>query len=104
MAWIFLESSGKEVFNVPLEKVIQIKSTTEVLFNSNNFVPLSNNNQLYTSGYWGEIEAFVNLCEGKAKSLNPGIIEYGETFKLLHEFKRNLIPDTFRRVNSLIHN
>jgi hypothetical protein len=51
--------------NIPLEKVLGHQQVSKVLFNENSFLPARNNNQLYASGYYNEIDCFVNLCENK---------------------------------------
>lgn len=57
------------ICNIPKEKIFGGKMTAVTLKKRNNFNPVFNNNQLYTCGYYDEIENFVHYCEsGKYKN------------------------------------
>lgn len=56
-------SKPKVVMNIPLEKVKQFIPQTDFLFEQNSFLPIREQNQIYTSGYYHEIESFLCLCE-----------------------------------------
>ena len=58
------EAKGRVVMGVPMEKVFGGNVVKEQLFGRNNFVPTMVNNQVYTQGYYNEIDAFVSAVEG----------------------------------------
>ncbi len=55
----------KVVANIPLEKVKGFQSQTTVLYQQNSFLPVKEHNQLYSAGYYNELENFVKICEKK---------------------------------------
>ena len=70
---------------MPLEKVHTRHPVIEILYRRNNFTPILANNQVYTQGYFDEIESFVNAVERyKNKNLSD-IDSMTATFKLLDE-------------------
>lgn len=74
------------VAGVPLEKVWATPVSKEILFESNGFVPLAQNNQLVVQGYYGEIKTFTDLCEGR-KATNLSTLEsLRNTFEVLKKF------------------
>lgn len=59
----------KIMMNIPLEKVKSFTPQTTTLYQQNNFLPVKEHNQLYSSGYFSELESFLQLCE-KGKTDN----------------------------------
>lgn len=53
----------KTLLNIPLEKVKSFLPQTTTLYQQNNFLPVKEHNQLYSAGYYNEIEAFLQACE-----------------------------------------
>ena len=51
------------VFGIPMEKLHPRRETKELLLQCNNSTPILANNQVYTQGYYSEIEAFVSQTE-----------------------------------------
>jgi virulence factor len=56
-------SKPKVVMNIPVEKVKSFTPQTTTLYQQNSFLPVKEHNQLYSAGYFGEIETFLQLCE-----------------------------------------
>ena len=52
------------ILNIPLEKIKPPVITTELLYEKNEFLPVKEHNQLYSSGYFNEIKTFLDLSEG----------------------------------------
>ncbi|MBE9466862.1 MAG: Gfo/Idh/MocA family oxidoreductase [Bacteroidetes bacterium] len=71
------------IFNIPKEKIFGSKMTSVTLKKRNNFNPIFENNQLYTSGYFGEIENFINFCEGKKYENNASLKDCLNTYEIL---------------------
>jgi virulence factor len=56
----------KTLLSMPAEKILPHIPEKQYLFNGNNFLPVFENNQLVSQGYFGEILSFINRCEGKS--------------------------------------
>ena len=77
------------VFNIPIEKIWGGINKNIILQKRNNFNPILQNNQLYSSGYLGEVENFVNICEQRKGINNSSLSSCIETFKLINKIKNN---------------
>ena len=55
--------TSSTVFGIPKEKLHPRHETEEFLFQRNNFTPILANNQVYTQGYYNEIEVFISQVE-----------------------------------------
>ncbi len=76
------------LFSIPIEKIKKTNEETRILFNRNNFNPIINNNQLFTSGYVDELKNFVSLCEtGKGENLST-LTELITTYELIDTIKK----------------
>ncbi len=76
-----------DLFNIPLEKIWTPINKNIVLQKRNNFNPILQNNQLYSSGYFSEIENFINICEFKGGINNSSLSSCIEVFKLIKQIK-----------------
>ena len=70
---------------VPPEKVFTHKNVTTELFGRNKFVPLMQNNQIVTQGYYGAIRSFVDAVEEIEKH-HKAQLAYSFDFALQNEF------------------
>ena len=85
------------VFGIPMEKLRPRHETKEVLFKHNNFTPILANNQVYTQGYYGEIETFISKVENGRTEVTIGLKAVRGTYELLqalqsarkHRFEQN---------------
>jgi virulence factor len=56
---------------IPLEKVLKKSRAVYTLQGADTFSPIVRNNQIYSSGYFSELEAFALQCEtGKDHNLS----------------------------------
>ena len=55
--------TSSTIIGIPLEKLRSRHETKELLFKRNNFTPILLNNQVYTQGYYSEIETFLSQTE-----------------------------------------
>lgn len=53
------------VMSVPMDKIFDSAPTKEFFYDTNNFLPVFQNNQLVSQGYFNEIKTFLDLCENK---------------------------------------
>lgn len=75
------------ICGVPLEKVFDHKNVTTELFGKNNFVPLVQNNQIFTQGYYGAIKSFVDAVEGKGNCRPQSLEIYVDTYSLMDSIR-----------------
>ena len=84
----FMPTQG-QFWGIPLEKVIQKCAMTETLFSRNNFVPTIMNNQIYTQGYYHEIQLFVeSVQKGSRFSPYTGFHSMYNTYLLIDEINK----------------
>ena len=63
MEELTFESKPSTIFGIPIEKVHTQKRTIEYLYARNNFTPTLPNNQIYSQGYFNELQAFIDAVE-----------------------------------------
>jgi virulence factor len=71
------------ILSIPLEKVFDFVPEKQYLFNSHTFLPVFQNNQLVSQGYFGEIQSFVEQCECKRPNNRSSLDSLVETYRLL---------------------
>ena len=84
--------TSSSVFGIPMEKLRPRHETNEVLYQRNNFTPILANNQVYTQGYYSEIEAFISKVENGKAEVATGLMSVRSTYELLQalHFTRKL--------------
>ena len=92
--------TSSSVFGIPMEKLRPRHETNEVLYQRNNFTPILANNQVYTQGYYSEIEAFISKVENGKAEVATGLMSVRSTYELLQalHFTRKL---SFGRNNDI---
>ena len=75
--------TSSTVFGIPMEKLRSRHETKEVLYQRNNFNPILANNQVYTQGYYSEIEAFISQAESGKSEVTTSIMTVRGTYELL---------------------
>ena len=86
----YLKKQGT-LLTIPLEKVFPKPKQLVYLFNRNNFNPVINNNQLYTSGYYQQLVTFIALCEGKKANALSTLHKLKPTFTLIEAIKKSYV-------------
>ena len=74
-------------FGIPMEKLRPHHETKEILCQRNNFNPILPNNQIYSQGYFNEMEAFVNAVEGRNHTIATDIKTIRESYQLINEIQ-----------------
>lgn len=77
--------TSSTVFGIPMEKLYIRHDTKEILCQRNNFTPILANNQIYSQGYFSEIEDFVDAVEGRNHAIATDIKTIRETYRLINE-------------------
>ena len=74
---------------IPVEKLHTHHETKETLCQRNNFTPILADNQIFSQGYFTEIEVFVNAVEGRNHTIATDIKTIRETYHLINEIPTN---------------
>lgn len=78
----------KVAFKIPLEKIKGFNSQTTILHAQNGFLPVKEHNNLYTAGYYNELETFVKFCQKKENANQSSLKELLPTFKAIETLKK----------------
>ena len=88
-AELLYKSKPEIIKNIPLEKVFKYTPEIKVLFNQNSFLPVLQHNNLYTHGFYSELESFINICEnGNLKQNKSDLNSIVPTYLFLDEVKK----------------
>ncbi len=82
------------IFSIPKEKLFPFQPQTTTLFFKNSFLPVLQQNELYTAGYFSEIEQFVKLCEGQKADNLSRLKDVQITFELIAAIKKQLLASS----------
>jgi virulence factor len=82
------QTKPKVVMNVPLEKVKGFTSQTTILYQQNNFLPVKEHNQLYSAGYFNELDSFLNLCEKGSSENKSTLTSLFSTFESIEKLRK----------------
>lgn len=77
-------------FSIPEEKVFRGRHIAQTIIKRNNFLPVFESNQLYTNGYYGEIDNFVSMCEGKNYRNNASLNDCRNVYELLTKIREKI--------------
>ncbi len=77
----------KSIMNVPLEKIKAPVISEHYLYQKNNFLPVRDHNDLYASGYFGEIQAFLEICEKNGENMST-LDSLVPVYELLDKMKK----------------
>ena len=75
------------IFGLPIEKVRSSNKTIEYLYNRNNLTPTLPNNQIYSQGYFNELQDFVDAVEGRNDSVNSSLQSLRDIYVLIENIK-----------------
>ena len=82
------EQNPSMLFGIPVEKVRPCSKTVKYLYARNNFIPTLLNNQVYSQGYFNEIQAFVNAAEGYGNHILTDLNSVKSVFETIAEIQR----------------
>ena len=75
------------LFGLPIEKVHSRNKTVEYLYARNNYIPTFPNNQIYSQGYFNELQNFVDAVEGHKDSVDSSLQSLRDVYALLENIK-----------------
>ena len=84
------EPKPSTVLGIPIEKVHTHNRTLEYLCARNNFNPTLLNNQIYSQGYFGELQAFVSAVENSLSCVLTGFSAVKPTYETITKIYKTL--------------
>ena len=87
MEELTFESKSSTILGIPIDKVHKYNKSIEHLYVRNNFIPILSNNQVYTQGFFNELQAFVNAVEGRKENIFSSIEATRETYRLIEKLR-----------------
>ena len=88
MEELTFEPKPSAILGIPLEKIHTYNKTIEYLYARNNFIPILPNNQIYSQGYYSEIQSFISSIEYGRSSILTDIATIKPTYEVLMRIKR----------------
>jgi len=79
------ESKPSIILGIPIEKVRSCNRVIEHLYSRNNFTPTFPNNQIYTQGYFEELQAFVNAVEGNQRDILTNLESVRNVYEIIEK-------------------
>ncbi|MDR1348232.1 MAG: Gfo/Idh/MocA family oxidoreductase [Prevotellaceae bacterium] len=80
---LYYRPKPSTILSLPLEKIFNFVPEKHYLFNTHTFLPVFQNNQLLSQGYFGEIQSFVEQCESKSANNRSSLDSLSETYRVL---------------------
>jgi hypothetical protein len=74
--------------NIPLEKVKGFTPQSTTLYQQNSFLPVKEHNQLYSAGYFNELESFLQICENGNSTNSSQFAKLTPTFKAIEALRK----------------
>lgn len=84
---LVFQTKPKVMMNIPLEKVKTFIPQTTTLYQQNSFLPVKEHNQLYSAGYYSELETFLHLSEGGNEKNNSSFKELIPTYQAIETLR-----------------
>ena len=84
MEELTFEPKPSSIFSIPIEKVRSCRKTVEYIYTRNNFIPTLLNNQIYSQGYFYEIQAFLDAVEGHKANIASSLETTRKTYQAVH--------------------
>ena len=88
MEELTFESVPSTILGIPIEKVHKHNRHIEYLYSRNNFNPILPDNQIYSQGYYGEIQSFTTSVESGHSTVLADITTLKPTYELLMNIGR----------------
>jgi virulence factor len=87
---VIFSPKEKSIFKIPKEKIFNTPNASITLKQRNNFNPILENNQLYSSGYFSEIESFVKICNTENSINNSSLSSCLGLYTLINAIKKEI--------------
>lgn len=83
MEKLTFEPKPSTILGVPYEKIHTHNRTVEYLYARNNFTPTLSNNQIYSQGYYSEIQSFITSIKHGHSSVLTDITTIKPTYEVI---------------------
>lgn len=83
MEELTFEPKPSSILGIPIEKVHTQNRTIEYVYARNNFTPTLSNNQIYSQGYYSEIQSFITSIEHGHSSVLTDITTVKPTYEVI---------------------
>jgi virulence factor len=80
---LIYEPKSRPILSIPREKIFHSPPEKVHLFDGNSFLPVFENNQLVSQGYFSEIKTFARLCENRKAENLSSLSSLSATYKLI---------------------
>ncbi len=90
MELLTFEPKPSSILGIPYEKIHKHNKTIEDLYARNNFNPILPNNQIYSQGYFNEIQSFITSIEHGHSSILNDFTTIKPTYEILMGIDRFL--------------
>ncbi|MDR2763887.1 MAG: Gfo/Idh/MocA family oxidoreductase [Tannerella sp.] len=84
------ESKSGNILSVPREKIFHTVPEKKYLFEGNRFLPVFENNQIVSQGYFPEIKTFASLCENMKSKNRSSLCSLLNTYELMTKIEKNV--------------
>ena len=88
MELLTFEPKPSSILGIPYEKVYKHNKTIEYLYARNNFTPILPDNQIFSQGYYNEIQSFITSIEQGHSSILTDLASIKPTYEVLMSIKR----------------
>jgi virulence factor len=85
---LIFNNSPSVMMNIPLEKVKGFTPQSTTLYQQNSFLPVKEHNQLYSAGYFNELESFLQICENGNSTNSSQFAKLTPTFKAIEALRK----------------
>ena len=82
---LVFEKKAGSLLSIPKEKIFPQQFKETRLFNKNSFLPMMTHNEIFTAGYFSEIENFVKISEGQKGENRSRLGDLVSTYQLLEK-------------------
>lgn len=79
------------ILGIPIEKLRTRNSKVEYLYQRNNFTPILVDNQIYTQGYYSEIETFISQVENGNNEVATDLMSVRGTYELIQAIQSTIL-------------
>jgi virulence factor len=84
------EPKNGNILSIPREKIFHTIPEKKYLFSGNNFLPVFENNQIVSQGYFSEIKTYANLCENRKSKNLSALSSLRDTYELIMKIEKNV--------------
>jgi virulence factor len=84
---LIFEPKSRPILSIPREKIFHSPPEKIHLFDGNSFLPVFENNQLVSQGYFSEIKTFTRLCENRKAENLSSLSSLSATYKFIQSIE-----------------